>query len=145
MHIHSILPSSPLPRPKAGCATFITSTYLTHNAIMSKDQQHLTDSWLSAGMRSHLLYTIYTSLTRESPPLHLSIRSNDEHGKRLASLVREMGDSEFGTTIVNNRTTPQGSILYDADGQMRSRSISDEMIRQAGNEFVLKHKTMIEV
>ncbi|KNB42692.1 pseudouridine-metabolizing bifunctional protein [Blastocystis sp. subtype 4] len=139
-----IIKGSPLPRPKAGSATFITSTYLTHNAIMSKDQRHLDESWLSAGMRSHLLYTIYTSLTRESPPLHVSIRSNDEHGKKLASLVREMGDTDYGTTIVNNRITPQGSILYDVEGHVISRSVSDEMIRQAGNEFVLKHKAMIE-
>ena len=112
---------------------------------MSKDQRHLDESWLSAGMRSHLLYTIYTSLTRESPPLHVSIRSNDEHGKKLASLVREMGDTDYGTTIVNNRITPQGSILYDVEGHVISRSVSDEMIRQAGNEFVLKHKAMIDV
>ena len=78
---------------------------------MSKDQRHLDESWLSAGMRSHLLYTIYTSLTRESPPLHVSIRSNDEHGKKLASLVREMGDTDYGTTIVNNRI----SFVFDSE------------------------------
>lgn len=112
---------------------------------MTKSNQHLAESWLSAGMRSHLLYTIYTSLTRESPPLHVSLRSNDDHGKKLAYLVREMGDAEYGTTIVNNRITPEGSILYDADGQVVSKFVSDEIIRQAGDGFVVKHKTMIEV
>lgn len=112
---------------------------------MASNPRMLATSWTSAGARSHLLYTIYTSLTRESPPLHITLRSNDQAGNAIGSFAHEIGDGEYGTTVVNERRSPECSCLYDDQGRMVSIRRNDDLFRQAGDDFVQKHQHVIEV
>ena len=63
----------------------------------------------------------------------------------IGVFAHEMGDGEYGTTIVNDRQSLECSYLYDATGEILSTSRNDDLLRQAGDEFVAKHRNVIEV
>lgn len=103
------------------------------------------ETWTAAGSRGYRVYCIYASLTREAPPLRISIRSDDFAGRRLGELSREMGDMEYGTTVVSGRHTPETMVVLNEKGEVIRQCVDDELMMQAGDGFVVKHNAMIEV
>ena len=131
-------PSNPVSSPANGSGSSITSENGHGNGV-------LKETWAAAGSRGYRVYCIYASLTREAPPLRISIRSDDLAGRRLGELSREMGDMEYGTTVVSGRHTPEGMVVLSEKGEVIRHCVDDELMMQAGDGFVVKHNAMIEV
>lgn len=130
--------SGPKPSPSSG-----------NDPSMAIASRHgnggLKETWTAAGSRGYRVYCIYASLTREAPPLRISIRSDDLAGRRLGELSREMGDMEYGTTVVSGRHTSEAMVILSEKGETIRHCVDDELMMQAGDGFVVKHNAMIEV
>ncbi|KAK8810023.1 hypothetical protein WA538_003575 [Blastocystis sp. DL] len=129
--------SNPVSSLANGSGSSITSENGHGNGV-------LKETWTAAGSRGYRVYCIYASLTREAPPLRISIRSDDLAGRRLGELSREMGDMEYGTTVVSGRHTPEGMVVLSEKGEVIRHCVDDELMMQAGDGFVVKHNAMIE-
>lgn len=122
---------------------FITSDYLVTRYQESKAQ--LTAFPSSISNHSYLLYLLFTSLTRETPPFHISIRGSDDLAKRMTELSRSIGDAEYGTTFVNGSKSPEIAEFYNENGLLIRRVVDDMLNYQVGSEYVKKHERMILV
>ena len=122
---------------------FITSDYLVTRYQEAKTQ--LTALPSSISNHSYLLYLLFSSLTRETPPFHISIRGSDDLAKRMTELSRSVGDAEYGTTFVNGLKSPEISEFYSANGILIRRIVDDMLNYQVGAEYVKKHERMILV
>lgn len=136
--------SSYLVRPKETCPVFITSDYYL-TQYQETDQGLLTDCDPIIGNHSYFLYQVFTSLTRETPPFHISIRGADELSKIMTELSRKMGDAEYGTTFVSGTKTPEVSEIYNSQGVLVNRVVDDLLFYQVGADYVKKHEKMIMV
>lgn len=136
--------SSYLVRPKETCPVFITSDYYL-TQYQETDQGLLTDCDPFIGNHSYFLYQVFTSLTRETPPFHISIRGADELSKTMTELSRKMGDAEYGTTFVSGTKTPEVSEIYNSQGVLVNRVVDDLLFYQVGADYVKKHEKMIMV
>lgn len=136
--------SSYLVRPKETCPVFITSDYYV-TQYQETDQGLLTNCDPLIGNHSYFLYQVFTSLTRETPPFHISIRGADDLSKTMTELSRKMGDAEYGTTFVSGTKTPEVSEFYNSQGVLVNRVVDDLLFHQVGADYVKKHEKMIMV
>ena len=84
-------------------------------------------------------------MTRETPPLHISIRGVDKTATRMTELARMIGDAEYGTTFVNEAKTAQISEFYDLNGNLIKRITDNLLFYQVNAEYVKKYEQMILV
>lgn len=138
-----IFTSSYLSRPKEGSPVFITSDYLVNRYQDVKHQ--LTALTPSIANHSYLLYTLFTSLTKETPPFHISIRGSDDLAKKMTELSRTIGDAEYGTTFVSGGKSPEIAEFYNSNGILLKRIVDDMLFYQVGVDYVKKHERMILV
>ena len=125
---------------------FITSSFFTTVASISpyarsRLQRH------DAGVfnHSHLLFLLFTSLTREAPPLEVTVRGIDEPAGRITELAKRMGQAENGATFVSGMKTPEMTQLFDENGYLVRSFVDDEMQYCTSASYVKKHAEMIQV
>ena len=125
---------------------FVTSSFFTTVASISpyaggRLQRH------RAGVfnHSHLLFLLFSSLTREAPPLEVTVRGIDEAAERMTELAKRIGHAENGTTFVSGMKTPEMTQLFDENGNLMRSFIDDQLQYCASASYVKKHAEMIQV
>lgn len=137
-----IIPFPSLPSPRQGCPVFITSSFLVHVAMDQTTHIQLLKPTLH---HSSLLCRIFTSIVKEAPPLHITVRGSDEIAQKLNEIDLDYGDTNFGTTFIEGGITPEMSVVIDSKGRVINSGRSDLLMHQTSNEFVRKYTDFLRV
>ena len=125
---------------------FITSPFFTTVASVSPfARSQLRRQLAGVFNHSHLLFLLFTSLTREAPPLEVTMRGIDQPAERMTALAKRLGLPDNGTTFVSGMKTPEMTMVLDKNGYLVRSFIDDQLQYCASASYVKKHAEMIQV